>query len=414
VKLLVINSGSSSVKYSLFEMDDERVLAEGLADRVAVGGGERAELTHKVAGRDKVAVTQPLPTHEAAVSLIIATLTAPDTGVLRSVDEIAAVGHRVVHAGTKFAGSVLITPAVIAAVEECIELGPLHNPPNLAGIRACAAALPSVPQVAVFDTAFGQTLPPEAYHYALPYELYEKYALRRYGFHGTSHRYVSLVATRILEDRGISRADQKLITCHLGNGCSMTAVAGGKCVETSMGLTPLEGLVMGTRSGDLDPAAVWFLMEHEGLTTDQVDVLLNKQSGLLGMSGVGSDMRDVLAAAQAGNERAQLALDVYCYRVRKYLGAYCAILGGLHAVVFTAGVGENSPYIRAGCVKNVGHLGLELDATANEPVVGPKEPADISTAASPARLLVIPTNEELMIARDTLGIVGRTYPPSEK
>jgi acetate kinase len=387
-------------------MEHEVVLAEGIADRVAVQGGARAQLAHQVPGREEVVLEQPLPTHEAAVALIIRTLTSPPTGVLGAVEEIRAVGHRVVHGGMKFGASTLITEPVIAAVEACIELGPLHNPPNLAGIRACAAVLPDTPQVAVFDTAFGQTLPPEAYHYAIPYELFEKYALRRYGFHGTSHRYVSLVAAEQLEARGLPRAEQKLITCHLGNGCSMTAVSGGRCVETSMGLTPLEGLVMGTRSGDLDPAAVWFIMEHEGIGTDEVDALLNKKSGLLGVSGVSSDMRDVLAAAQQGNARARLALDLYCYRVRKYLGAYCAVLGGLHAVVFTAGVGENSASIRAGCLRNLEHLGLELDAAANESATGRGLVRDIATASSPARILVIPTNEELMIARDALEIIA--------
>ena len=408
MKLLVINSGSSSVKYSLFEMDGERVLADGIADRVAVDGGEKAELTHGVPGRDTDVLVRALPTHNAAVALLIETLTSPETGVLSSVEEIRAIGHRVVHAGTRFERSVLVTDGVIAVIEACVELSPLHNPPNLAGIRACAAVLPNVPQVAVFDTAFGQTLPPEAYHYAIPYELYEKHGIRRYGFHGTSHRYVSLVAAGLLEQRGVPRAAQRIITCHLGNGCSMTAVSGGRCIETSMGLTPLEGLVMGTRSGDLDPAVVWFIMEHEGLDTDQVDALLNKRSGLLGVSGVGSDMRDVLAAAEAGNARAQLALDIYCYRVRKYLGAYCAILGGLHAVVFTAGVGENSAYIRSGCLKNLEHLGLHLDPPANESAFSLAEPKDVATTDSPVRILVIPTNEELMIARDTLGIVSGT------
>jgi acetate kinase len=310
----------------------------------------------------------------------------------------------VVHGGPRFSASALISDEVIAAIEECTELSPLHNPPNLAGIRACSEIMPDTPQVAVFDTAFGQSVPPHAYHYAIPYELYERRNIRRYGFHGTSHRYVSLVAGRLLEERGIAREDQKLVTCHLGNGCSMTAVAGGKCIDTSMGLTPLEGLVMGTRSGDIDPAAVWFIMEREGIDTDAVDVLLNKQSGLLGVSGVSSDMRDVLAAAKQGNERAQLALDVYCYRVRKYIGAYAAALGGLDALVFTAGVGENAPLIRRRCVEGLHFIGLELDESANQAAVGGEDVCDVSLASSPARVLVIPTNEELMIARDTAGI----------
>jgi len=408
LKLLVINCGSSSVKYALYEMDTEAVLASGLADRVSVGGGEEATLKHEPVGRGPVTLSRPMPDHTSAIGLIIAALTDPTHGVLGSVGEIEAVGHRVLHAGTKYAGSVLITDAVIAAVEACIELGPLHNPPNLAGIRACASVLPDIPQVAVFDTAFGQTIPPHAYHYAIPYELYEKHAIRRYGFHGTSHRYVSGVAGGLLTQRGVPRDTQRIITCHLGNGCSMTAVLGGKCVDTSMGLTPLEGLVMGTRSGDIDPALVWFIMEHEGINTDRVDVLLNKQSGLLGMSGISSDMRDVLAAEAEGNERAKLATDVYCYRIRKYIGAYAAALGGLDALVLTAGVGENSPLIRRRCVEGLQFLGLWLDDAANETVVGPKAPHDIAQPDSPARIYVVPTDEELTIARDTKEIVANS------
>jgi acetate kinase len=385
-------------------MADESVLAEGLADRVAVADGEQAVLTHEAPGRETVKIAHSMPSHGAAISLVIEALTSATHGVIETVDEIKAIGHRVVHAGTRFSESVLITDRVTTAVEECIELGPLHNPPNLAGIRACAEIMPDTPQVAVFDTAFGQSIPPHAYHYAIPYALCEEHNIRRYGFHGTSHRYVSLVAAEMLAERGIAPPDQKLITCHLGNGCSMTAVAGGRCIDTSMGLTPLEGLVMGTRSGDLDPAAIWFIMEHEHIDTDEVDVLLNKRSGLLGLSGVSSDMRDVLAAADDGSERAQLALDVYCYRVCKYIGAYSAALGGLHAVAFTAGVGENSPLIRARCVQGLEFLGLELDETANEAAAGGDEPTDVSPAGSAARVLVIPTNEELMIARDTAEI----------
>jgi len=301
---------------------------------------------------------------------------------------------------------------VLATIEECADLSPLHNPPNIAGIRACAAVLPGVPQVAVFDTAFAQTMPPKAYHYAIPYELFERHAIRRYGFHGTSHRYVSGVAASLLAERGVSAESQRIVSCHLGNGCSMAAVLGGKCVDTSMGLTPLEGLVMGTRSGDLDPAIVWFLMEHEGLSSDEVDVLLNKKSGVLGLSGVSSDLRDVLAAEREGNERASLALDVYCYRVRKYIGAYTAVLEGIDALVFTAGVGENSPLIRRRCLAGLGVLGLELDDETNETVVGPDCPQDIARSDSPARIYVIPTDEELTIARDTQQIVQAMSAPS--
>jgi acetate kinase len=365
-------------------------------------------LTHRVRGRADAEVPRPLADHTSAIALIIETLTDPAQGVLVDVREIDAIGHRVVHGGTRYAGSVLITDEVIAGVEACAELGPLHNPPNLAGIRACQAALPATPQVAVFDTAFGQTVPPHAYHYAIPYALHEKHGLRRYGFHGTSHRYVSGVAGELLATRGLPRETHRVVTCHLGNGCSMAAVLGGRCVDTSMGLTPLEGLVMGTRSGDLDPAAVWFIMEHEGISTDQVDVLLNKQSGLLGLSGVSSDMRDVLAAEAAGHERAHLALDVYCHRIRKYIGAYAAALAGLDALVFTAGVGENSPVIRRRCTTGLGFLGLVLDDAANDAGVGPQAPQDIAAADAPARIYVVPTDEELTIARDTRAIVPGT------
>ncbi|MGQ9732302.1 MAG: acetate/propionate family kinase [Candidatus Zipacnadales bacterium] len=406
MKLLVINCGSSSVKYALYEMRDELILSDGLADRVGVGGGDNAELTHRVGGHEMLRRAYSLPDHSSALALIVETLTSPPYGVLYSVNEIEAVGHRVVHGGTRYSGSVLITDEVIRAVEACIELGPLHNPPNLAGIRACMALLPNTPQVAVFDTAFGQSMPSYAYHYAIPYELYERRGIRRYGFHGTSHRYVASVAAELLERRNIALADQRVITCHLGNGCSMAAVAGGRCIDTSMGLTPLEGLVMGTRSGDIDPAIVWFIMEKEALNSDEVDVLLNKQSGLLGLSGISSDMRDILTAAQAGHQRARLAIDVYCYRVRKYIGAYAAALGGVDAVVFTAGVGENSPPIRAQCLEGLGFLGLLLDEAANETAIGGNKPCDIASARSPARIFVIPTDEELTIARDTQKIVA--------
>ena len=406
MKLLVINCGSSSVKYCVFEMATESILAEGIAERVLVEGGTRAELTHKVPGHEPVKAARALSDHASAVALIIKTLSDPKIGVLASVEEIGAIGHRVLHAGTKFAESVLIAPDVIAAVEECIELGPLHNPPNLAGIRACEQMLPGVPQVAVFDTAFGQTLPPHAYHYAIPHEIYEKHGVRRYGFHGTSHRYIALVASEMLSGRGIAIEEQKLVTCHLGNGCSMTAVRGGKCIDTSMGLTPLEGLVMGTRSGDIDPAAIPFIMEREGIDTDEVDDLLNKRSGLLGLSGVSSDMRDIRAAATSGNERARLAIDVFCYRIRKYVGAYAAALGGFDALAFTAGIGENTPLVRAQSIEGLGFMGLEIDHAKNEEFQRVREPVDLSTPNAKARVLVIPTDEELMIARDTAEIVA--------
>ena len=405
MKLLVINCGSSSVKYALYEMDTETLLASGTADRVSVGGGAEAQLTHERADGARAIVADPMPDHTSAIGHVLEALTHPEHGVVAEVDEIDAVGHRVLHAGTQYGGAVLVTDEVMAAVEACFDLGPLHNPPNLAGIQACASVLPHTPQVAVFDTAFSQTVPAHAYHYAIPFELYEKHGIRRYGFHGTSHRYVSGVAADLLAARGVERAAQRIVTCHLGNGCSMTAVLGGRCIDTSMGLTPLEGLVMGTRSGDLDPAAVWFIMEHEGLDTNQIDALLNKQSGVLGLSGVGSDMRDVLAAEATGHERAKLALDVYCYRVRKYIGAYAAALGGLDALVFTAGVGENSPPIRRRCSEGLEFLGLHMDQGLNDAAIGPEAPQDIAQVASPARVYVIPTDEELTIARDTREIV---------
>lgn len=405
MKLLVINCGSSSVKYALYEMDTETVLASGLADRVGIGGGGDAELRHEPAGGRRIVIARPMPDHNTAMALITEVLTDPDHGALGRLTEIGAVGHRVVHGGTKYASSVLITEEVVKTIEECAELSPLHNPPNLAGIRACKALLPDTPQVAVFDTAFAQTMPPHAYHYAIPYELFEKYGVRRYGFHGTSHRYVSGVVSSLLAERGLAIEAQRIVTAHLGNGASMAAVLGGKCIDTSMGLTPLEGLVMGTRSGDIDPALVWFLMEREGLDTNQVDELLNKRSGVLGLSGVSSDMRDLLDAEAEGNFRAGLALDVYSYRVRKYIGAYTAALGGLDAVAFTAGVGENSPVLRRRCLLGLEALGLRLDQVANEKVIGPTAPCDIAQTESPARIYVIPTDEELMIARDTQELV---------
>jgi len=406
MKLLVINCGSSSVKFQLLEMDGEVVLAKGLADRVGIGGGREATLSYEARGRAPVRLAQPMPDHLTALSLIAETLLHAEHGVLTSLTEIRAVGHRVVHGGEQFHASALLDDAVLAAVRACSDLAPLHNPANLQGIEAAQRLLPGVPQVAVFDTAFHQTMPRRAYLYAIPYELYAERRLRRYGFHGTSHRFVSGVATELLAARGVAPAQQAIITCHLGNGCSMAAVQGGTVVDTSMGLTPLEGLVMGTRSGDVDPAIVWYIQEALGIDTDEIDVLLNQRSGLLGVSGVSSDMRDVLAAAQEGNQRAATALDLYTYRIRKYIGAYAAAMGRLHAVIFTAGVGENSPDIRARCLAGLELLGLEVDPARNTAAVGLAAPVDIAPDASPGRVLVIPTNEELLIARDTAAIVG--------
>jgi len=405
VKVLVINCGSSSLKYELFETVSEQSLAHGIAERVVVGGGREASLRHYVAGRQPVVMKGEMPDHEVAVGYVLSALTDPEHGVISDLGEIAAVGHRVVHGGERFAESVLIDDEVIAAIEQFSELAPLHNPPNLQGIRACRRRLPDLPMVAVFDTAFHQTMPQHAYMYGLPYEFYEKYGIRRYGFHGTSHRYVSEIAAQVLAQRGIPAQQQRIITCHLGNGCSMAAVAGGKCLDTTMGFTPLEGLVMGTRCGDLDPAIVPFLAEVLDADPHEVDSILNKKSGLLGISGLTNDMRDLLQAAHEGNSRARLAIDVFCYRVRKYIGTYTAVLGGVDAVVFTAGIGENNPEIREQCLEGLACLGLHLDSERNEDPSIRGQVADVSTADSPARILVIPTNEELLIARDTAAIV---------
>lgn len=407
--VLVINCGSSSLKYQLFDMAREVSLADGLAERVSIAGGAQALLKHRGAGKPAFFHETPMPNHTVAMGYVLDALTHPDHGVIASLTDIAAIGHRVVHGGEKFAASVLIDQGVIAAVEEFSELAPLHNPANLQGIRACSESLPGVPQVAVFDTAFHQTMPPRAYLYGLPYSLYQERRIRRYGFHGTSHRYVTLQAGQWLErERGIPPAEQCVVTCHLGNGCSMAAVKGGQGVDTTMGLTPLEGLLMGTRCGDLDPAIVGFLMDTLGLSAADADRILNKESGLLGISGVGSDMRDVKAAAfgDPPNPRARAAIEVFCYRVRKYVGAYAAALGDLHALVFTAGIGENDPLVRRMATEGLGVLGLWVDPERNEHLSREAPVTNIATDASRAAVLVIPTNEELMIARDTAQIIG--------
>jgi len=402
--ILVVNAGSSSVKYQLYDMEHETTLAKGLAERVLLDGGRQAELRHQPTGREAVTIRQAMPDHGTAMGLVLQALVAADGGVVPSLAEIRGAGHRVVHGGEQFSDSVLIDDQVEAAIESCAALAPLHNPPNLAGIRACRALMPGVPQIAVFDTAFHQTLPPHAYLYGLPYELYEQRAWRRYGFHGTSHRYVAARAAEFLAARGIAPAEQRLVICHLGNGCSMAAVRGGRSADTTMGLTPLEGLLMGTRCGDLDPAVVALLCRERD--EQEVDDLLNRQSGLLGVSGVSHDMRDVSAAAEAGNARAQAALDLFCYRVRKYIGAYAAALGGLDAVVFTAGIGQHQANVRERCLAGLEFLGLRVDPERNRQTVGPAEPTDISAANAPARALVIPTDEELMIARDVVRLVS--------
>lgn len=404
MRILVLNCGSSSVKYELFEMEPEQSIATGLAERIGeLAGGA---LHHRARGHDGVDVQAPMHDHRAAIAKVIEMLLSAEHGALKSLDEIAAVGHRVVHGGERFAESVRIDDEVIAVIEECCDLAPLHNPPNLVGIRACLEVMPDTPQVAVFDTAFHHSMPQHAHLYGIPYEYYERYGIRRYGFHGTSHRYVTLEAARALMARGVPEGQQKIVTCHLGNGCSMAAVSGGRSCDTTMGFTPLEGLLMGTRCGDVDPAVPLFLMEQEGLAPEEMGRVLNKRSGLLGVSGVSNDLRDVLSAADAGNERAQAAIDLFCYRVRKCVGGFAAALGGLHAVVFTAGIGEHSPRIRAQVCDGLEFLGIRLDRATNEATRGPNCCTDISAADAGVRVLVIPTDEELMIARDTRQVIS--------
>ena len=395
MKVLVVNCGSSSLKYQLFEMDDESVLAKGLVERIGLEG---SVLTHEPTGKDKVKINADIKNHTIAIGLVLAALVDAGHGVISSMKEIDAIGHRGVHAGEKFSDSVLVTPGVIAAIEECSEMAPLHNPPNIAGINACTELMPGVPQVAVFDTAFHQTMPKKAYMYALPYEAYEKYGIRRYGFHGTSHKYVS---QRVAEIMGQDAKHLKVITCHLGNGSSVAAIENGKCIDTSMGFTPLEGLVMGTRCGNIDPAIIPFLMKKENMTMEQIDTYINKKSGVLGISGVSSDFRDIEKAAEGGNERAQLALDMFIYEVVKYIGSYAAAMNGVDAIVFTAGVGENAIDMRAKITDGVEYLGTKIDNEKNN--VRGKE-REISALGSKVRVFIIPTNEELVIARDTAKI----------
>ena len=396
MKILVINCGSSSVKYQLFEMDGESLLAKGLIERI---GEEMSVVSHAARGQE-VRYEARVPGHEEAFAHIGNALMDPTHGVIRTPDELDAIGHRVVHGGEAFIQSTLIDGQVIAALEEFSALAPLHNPPNLVGIRCAEKVFPNKPNVAVFDTAFHQTMPRHSFIYALPYDLYEKSRIRRYGFHGTSHRFVTARAAQML---GVPLDLFFGITCHLGNGCSMAAVANGKSVDTTMGLTPLEGLVMGTRSGDVDPGIIFHLARQGNMTLGEIDTLLNKKSGLLGLSGVSNDVR-ALVEASAANERARLALDVFCYRIRKYIGAYLAALGRAHAVVFTGGIGENAIPVRRQILEGLDAIGIELDPAANE--VRGRE-ATISKPTSRVRVLVVPTNEELMIARDTLAITRK-------
>jgi len=397
MKILVLNCGSSSVKYQLMDTSTNTALAKGMVARIGMSG---SVVTHKPKDRAEVKVSAEILDHIQAVEYVISLLMSPNHGVIKDKKEIEAVGHRVVHGGEEFKDSVLITPALMTTLRQLIELAPLHNPHNIRGINACTAGLPHAAQVAVFDTAFHQEMPPHAYIYGIPYVFYKKYHIRRYGFHGTSHKYVS---DRAAEMMGKPITELRIITCHLGNGASIAAVDGGVSVDTTMGFTPLEGLLMGTRSGDLDPAVILHIMAQEELSLHEGNTLLNKHSGLIGVSGVSSDVREIVAGAESGNSNAKLALDIYCYRIKKYIGAYAAAMGGLDALVFTAGVGENSPIVRAQVCRRMEFLGVHLNRTKNKSAVGVE--ADISEDNATARTFVIPTNEELVIARDTERIV---------
>jgi acetate kinase len=391
VKILVINAGSSSIKYQLFEMPAEKVVAKGLLEKI---GEETSKLTHTTDSKEHKIDTKAAD-HSEGMILILKTLVAPETGVMKDISEINAVGHRVVHGGEEFTASCIINEHVIDSIERFADLAPLHNPPNLTGIKAAQIALPNVPQVACFDTAFHTTLPQTAFIYALPYEIYEKFRVRKYGFHGTSHKYITLRAAVML---GKKLDDINIITCHLGNGGSMAAVKNGKSVDTSMGLTPLEGLVMGTRTGDFDPAILFYLSD-KGYSIDDLNTMCNKKSGLLGISGVSNDMRNLREQAEKGNKRAQLAFDIFCYRIKKYIGTYTAVLGRLDAIVFTGGIGENSPDVRRQSCSELEQIGVDIDNPAN--TAKNRNERTISSANSKVKVFVIPTNEELAIAQDT-------------
>ena len=396
MNVLVINCGSSSLKYQLINSDTEAVLAKGLCERIGIDG----RLVYQLAGHDKEITEAPMPTHKEGIQMVLDALVNPKTGAVKSLSEIDAVGHRVVHGGEKFAQSVVLNEEVLAKVEECNELAPLHNPANLIGIRVCQELMPGVPMVGVFDTAFHQTMPQKAYLYGLPYEYYEKYKVRRYGFHGTSHSFVS---KRLAEFLNLDYNNSRLIVAHLGNGASISAVLDGKCVDTSMGLTPLEGLVMGTRSGDIDPAILEFVAKKEGLDISELMTMLNKKSGVYGLSNnLSSDFRDLENAANEGNAQAKVALEVFAYRVAKYVGSYVAAMNGVDVIAFTAGIGENSGTVRSAVLKYLGYLGITVDEKANDTH---GEEITISTPDSKVLVMVIPTNEELAIARETVALV---------
>ena len=410
MKVLVFNCGSSSVKFQvietsleMIEANADKTLAHGLVEKIGLSD---SRLVIEVEGRKPYQEISEILEHRTAVERVLKALVHPDHGVLKSVKEIEAVGHRVVHGGEKFASSVLVTPEVEAMIEECVVLAPLHNPHNLRGLTAARSLLPGVPHVAVFDTAFHQSIPPEAFIYGLPYELYRRHAIRRYGFHGTSHRFVSIRTARLL-DRPLE--DVRIVTCHLGNGCSMAAVDRGHSVDTTMGFTPLEGLLMGTRSGDLDAAILPWVMTMEDVTLSQLNAMLNKHSGLYGISGVSSDMREIEHARATGNKRARLAFEIFCYRIRKYVGAYAAAMGGLDAVTFTGGIGENSSLVRETSLSGMEFLGIELDQEANRTAPRGKEVL-VSRSGSRVAVAVVPTNEERVIARDTVRVLGGVMP----
>ena len=399
MKVLVINAGSSSLKYQFIDMDSKEVVAKGLCERIGIDG---SKLTHKnsIKGSETI-FEKPMKDHSDAIAMVIDALVSAECGVIASMDEIGAVGHRVVHGGETFADSCVIDDAVMDALRECIPLAPLHNPANIVGIEACAKLMPDVKQVAVFDTAFHQTMPKSSYMYALPYELYEEHKIRKYGFHGTSHKFVSAEAAKFL---GKPIEELNIITCHLGNGSSVTAVKNGKCIDTSMGFTPLDGVVMGTRCGSIDPAVVTFLINNCNMDAKEVDALMNKKSGVLGVSGVSSDFRDVTTASENGNEKAKLALDMFCYSVKKYVATYAAAMGGVDAIVFTGGIGENDGANRAQILEGLEFMGIKIDLDANK-VRGQLK--DISASDATVKTLVIPTNEELMIALDTERLLSK-------
>ncbi|MCQ1536920.1 acetate kinase [Methanosarcina sp. KYL-1] len=396
MKVLVINAGSSSLKYQLIDMTNESALAVGLCERIGI---DNSIITQKKFDGKKLEKQTDLPDHKVALEEVVKALTDAEFGVISDMSEINAVGHRVVHGGEKFTSSAVITEDVKQAIKDCFDMAPLHNPPNMMGIAACEEIMPGTPMVAVFDTAFHQTMPDYAYMYALPYEFYEKYSIRKYGFHGTSHKYVAMRAAAML---GKPQEEVKVITCHLGNGSSITAVKGGKSVETSMGYTPLEGLAMGTRCGSIDPAVVPTIMDKEGMTTREIDNMMNKKSGVLGVSGLSNDFRDLDEAASKGNRRAELALEIFAYKVKKFIGEYSAVLNGADAIVFTAGIGENSASIRKRILTGLEGLGISIDDEKNK-IRG--QEIDISTPDASVRVLVIPTNEELAIARETKELV---------